>query len=285
MVAERSSSKMQVHRNHRSTKEIQSVLRDETLEAPWRAHESRTALADAVNHTVNMSMESASLMHVPPIKCTAQVKFKVLEGTEPTLSMPMLVANGNKVVFGGEVETLITTKGETAPLMNAGDDWYLKVPISNRNEFLRIDVWTPCHVCPPNCVRNLSPEMKQRERYVVREQTGRKDYENSRKSLQLNFSSTGTWEMEVVRSPSNPKEMGDTELLKDLSSLGKPPSFDAKDTMLVNTAVDRKEILPLGEQVLARRPGAKVNEHHRAIREMDNQVNQPIEMPQIKYNC
>ena len=224
-------------------------------------------------------------MHVPPIKCTAQVKFKVLDGTEPTLSMPMLVANGNKVVFGGEVETLITTKGETAPLMNAGDDWYLKVPISNRNEFLRIDVWTPCHVCPPNCVRNLSPEMKQRERYVVREQTGRKDFENSRKSLQLNFSSTGTWEMEVLRSLSNPKELGDTELLKDLSSLGKPPSFDAKDTMLVNTAVDRKEILPLGEQVLARRPGAKVNEHHRAIREMDNQVNQPIEMPQIKYNC
>ena len=55
-----------------------------------------------------------------------------------------------------------------------------------------------------------------------------------------------------------------------LLSLGKPPSFDGKDTMLVNTAVDtkerfilesrgqnyRNEILPLGEQVLARRPGA-----------------------------
>ena len=92
-------------------------------------------------------------------------------------------------------------------------------------------------------------------------------------------------EMEGLRSLSilNPEEMDDTELLKDLSSLGKPPSFDGKDTMLVNTAVDtretfilepsgqryRKEILPLGEQVLARRPGARVNEHHRAIREMD----------------
>ena len=81
--------------------------------------------------------------------------------------------------------------------------------------------------------------------------------------------------------------MDDTELLKDLRSLGKPPSFDGKDTMLVNTAVDnretfilessgqkyRKEILPLGEQVLARRPGARVNEHHSEIREMDNHVN------------
>ena len=44
----------------------------------------------------------------------------------------------------------------------------------------------------------------------------------------------------------------------------------------------RKEISPLGEQVLARPTGARVNEHHRAIREMDNQVNQHIEMPQIQ---
>ena len=143
--------------------------------------------------------------------------------------------------------------------------------------------------------------MKQRERYIVREQTGSEDYENSRTSMQLNlnFSLTGTWGMEVLRSLSilNPEEMDDTELLKDLRSLGKPPSFDGKDTMLVNTAVDtretsiressgqkyRKEILPLGEQVLARRLGARVNEHHRAIREMDNQVNQHIEMQQIQY--
>ena len=45
----------------------------------------------------------------------------------------------------------------------------------------------------------------------------------------------------------------------------------------------RKEILPLGKQVLARRPGARVNEHHRVIREMDNQMSQHIEMPQIQY--
>ena len=68
--------------------------------------------------------------------------------------------------------------------------------------------------------------MKQREQYVVRETTttGRKDDENSRKSMQ----STCTWEMDVLRSLSNPEEMDDTELLKDLSRLGKPPSFDGK---------------------------------------------------------
>ena len=49
-------------------------------------------------------------MHEPPIKGTAQVKFKVLDGTEPTLSMPMLVANGNRVIPRGEVATLITAK-------------------------------------------------------------------------------------------------------------------------------------------------------------------------------
>ena len=230
--------------------------------------------------------ECVVAIHVPPIKVTAQVKFKVLDGTEPTLSMPMLVANGNRVVPRGEDAALITAKGETAPLMNAGNDGYFKVLINNSDKFLRIDVWTPCHVCPPSWDRNLNAE-------IVREQAARKDYENSRKSMQ----STGTWEMEVLRSLSNPEEMDDVELLKDLSSLGKPPSFDGKDTMLINTAVDtretsilessgqkyRKEILPLREQVLARRPGARVNEHHRAIREMDNQVNQYIEMPQIQY--
>ena len=79
----------------------------------------------------------------------------------------------------------------------------------------------------------------------VREQTGRKNFENSRKSMQLNlnFSLTGTREMEVLRSLSilNPEEMNDTELPKDLRSLGKLPSFDGKDTMLINTAVDTRE--------------------------------------------
>ena len=113
------------------------------------------------------------------------MKFKVLDGTELALSMPMLVANGNRVILRGEVAMLITAKGETAPLMNAGNDWNLKVLINNNTEFLRIHVWTQCHACPPSWVRSSSPEMKQRERSIVREQTGRKDCENSRKSMQL----------------------------------------------------------------------------------------------------
>ena len=132
------------------------------------------------------------------------------------------------------------------------------------------------------------------KRCIVREQTRRKDYENSRKSMQLYLNCLmGTGEMEVLRALSNPEEMDDAELLKDLKSLGKPPSFEGKGTMLINTAVEtrettgdiqtsrrdtrmtsyekirgqkcRKEILPLGEQVLAHSTGARVNEHHRAI--------------------
>ena len=50
--------------------------------------------------------------------------------------------------------------------------------------------------------------------------------------LNLNFSLTGTWEMEVLRSLwiLNPEEIDDAELLKDLSGLGKPPMFDVNDT-------------------------------------------------------
>ena len=135
------------------------------------------------SHSDDDYEECAVAIHVPPIKGTAQATFRVLNGTEAILSMPMLVANGNKVVFRGEDAMLITAKGETAPLM--------KVLINNSTEFLRIDVWTPCHVCPPSWVRSLSPDMKQREQCVVREQTGKKDCENSLKSMQ----STGTREM------------------------------------------------------------------------------------------
>ena len=123
--------------------------------------------------------------------------------------------------------------------MNAGNDLYLKVLINNTTEFIRIDVWIQCHTCPPSWARNLSPEMKQRERCIVREQTGRKD---SRYSKQLYLNSLMcTGDMEVLRSLSNPEEMDDAELLKDLRGLGKPPSFDGKDTMLINTAVDTRE--------------------------------------------
>ena len=74
--------------------------------------------------------ECVVAMHVPPIKGTAQVKFKVVDETEPTLSIPMLVANGYGVVYRGEDAMLITAEGETAPLTSVGDDWYLKVLIN-----------------------------------------------------------------------------------------------------------------------------------------------------------
>ena len=38
-------------------------------------------------------------MHIPPIKGTAQVTFKVVAGAEPTLSMPMLAAKGHRLVY------------------------------------------------------------------------------------------------------------------------------------------------------------------------------------------
>ena len=38
-------------------------------------------------------------MHIPPIKDTAQVTFQVVARTEPTLSMPMLVDNGHRLVY------------------------------------------------------------------------------------------------------------------------------------------------------------------------------------------
>ena len=50
------------------------------------------------------------------------MKFKVLDGTQPILSMPTLVANGNKVVFRGEDAILITAEGETAPMTSIEDD-------------------------------------------------------------------------------------------------------------------------------------------------------------------
>ena len=108
--------------------------------------------------------------------------------------MTMLVANGNEVVFRGDNAKLITAKGETAPLTSIENDWYLKVLINNSDEFKRIDVWIPCHVCPPSWVRNLSQEMKQSEQYVVRQTT-----------------TTGMWDNEKVTKPkdnSSPEQTG-----------------------------------------------------------------------------
>ena len=88
-------------------------------------------------------------MHIPPIKGTAHVTFKVVAGTEPTLSMPILVANGHRLVYRGEDTVLSTgSRGNVAPLTSGGDDWYLKVLINSENVYIRIDVWAACHGMP-----------------------------------------------------------------------------------------------------------------------------------------
>ena len=79
-------------------------------------------------HSDDDCEECVVAMNIPPIKCTRQVTFKVVDGTEPTLSMPMLVGNGHRLVFGREDTMLSTAAGEVVPLTSDGDDWDLKGP-------------------------------------------------------------------------------------------------------------------------------------------------------------
>ena len=76
---------------------------------------AKTAWADAASCTV-MTTVNRRDAHSSDQGHSPGDFFKILDGTEPTVSMPMLVANGNKVVFRGEDAELITAKGETAPL-------------------------------------------------------------------------------------------------------------------------------------------------------------------------
>ena len=75
----------------------------------------------------------------------------------------------------------------------------------------------------------------------------------------------------MLRSLSilNLEEVDDAELLKDLRSLGKPLSFDGRDTMLVNTAVDTRETFIRESSAVLQRVWTNTTEH--------------IEMPQIQY--
>ena len=66
--------------------------------------------------------------------------------------------------------------------------------------------------------------------------------DNFQKSMQLYLDSfDGCREMEVLRYLSNPEEKDDAELLKDRGGLGKPPSFDGKDMILINATVGTRE--------------------------------------------
>ena len=71
--------------------------------APWRAHISGAAFAGAVSYTaVSITKSASSRCTFLPIKGTSQVTFKSRRGTEPTLPMPMLVANGHRLFYRGE---------------------------------------------------------------------------------------------------------------------------------------------------------------------------------------
>ena len=50
-------------------------------------------------HSDDDCEECVVAMHIPAIKGIAQVTFEVVDGSEPTLSMPMLVANVNRLVY------------------------------------------------------------------------------------------------------------------------------------------------------------------------------------------
>ena len=113
-------------------------------------------------HSDDVCEKCVVVMHILPIQVTGQVTFKVVDGTEPILSMPVLVANGHRLVNRGEDTMLSTAAGEVVPLTSDGDDWYLKVLINNEDVFVRIDVWAACHECPPSWVRCLSTENVER---------------------------------------------------------------------------------------------------------------------------
>ena len=72
--------------------------------------------------------------------------------------MPMLVANGLRLVYRREDTVQSAAAEKVVPLRSDGDDWYLKVLNNNENVYTRMDVWAACHECPPSWVRCLSPE-------------------------------------------------------------------------------------------------------------------------------
>ena len=111
-------------------------------------------------HSDDDCEECVVAMHIPPIKSIAQETFKVVDGTETTLSMPTLVANSKRLVYRGEDTMFCSAAGEVVPLSSDGDDRYLKS--TNEKVFIRIDVWVACHECPPSWVRCLNPESAER---------------------------------------------------------------------------------------------------------------------------
>ena len=73
----------------------------------------------------------------------------------------------------------------------------------------------------------------------------------------------------------------DAELLKDLRGLGKPPLLDGNYTDMSFFPVSEDDSIL--ERHMDDVVGTGPDEHHRAIGEMANQMNQHIEVPQIQY--
>ena len=197
--------RLPVYCDHRSAKTLRDCERVQS--AMERAYFWNCVGRCSQSHSDENYGECVVAMHVPPINGIAQVKFKVLDETEPTLSMPMLLANSNRVVLRGEDAMLFTAEGETAPLTSDGDDRYLKVLINNENVFIRIDVWAACHECPPNWVRCLSPENV--ERRTTPEST---TITKTRKGFEVKNSSSP----EQTGAAGNPRN---TQLLEDVDEL------------------------------------------------------------------
>ena len=100
----------------------------------------------------------------------------------------------------------------------------------------------------------------------------------------------GDSRIEIPTAPTkNPKSEtmistpDDAELLKDLRGLGKPQLFDENDTdaSFFPVSEDDSILLRHMDDVVDTSPDKC--HRHRAIREMDNQVNQHIEIPQIQH--
>ena len=86
---------------------------------------------------------------------------------------------------------------------------------------------------------------------------------------------------EIPTAPTkNPKSetMTSTPDVEELRGLGKPPLFDT-DVSFFLVSEDDSILLRRMDDVVDTGP----DKHHRAIGEMDNQMNQHIEMPQIQY--
>ena len=68
-------------------------------------------LRTASGHALTSYGHCVLKLRVPPIAGTAHVTFEVVDVRYPVLSVPLLVADGHRVVFRGQEAELSTTRG------------------------------------------------------------------------------------------------------------------------------------------------------------------------------